>query len=106
MVSQYIDHGDGVRIWIGTAEEEAAYLELINRPPDTITMRQCRLVLFQRGLLDAINQAVASMGQAAEIEWEYATEVKRGHPLVAGIAAMTGMTTEQMDTMFKEAAVL
>lgn len=76
------------------------------RVPESITMRQCRLILLQRNLLDNVNQAVAGTGSAAEIEWEYATDVPRNHPLVAGIAQLLNFSGDQMDQMFIEASTL
>ena len=74
--------------------------------PRSITMRQCRLMLLRHDMLDAINAMVNEMSAADKIEWEYASEVRLDHPLVAGIAQALGMTTDQMRQMFVEAANL
>lgn len=78
--------------------------------PEVVTMRQARLALLSAGLLAQVNTAVANMpgteGDAASIEWEYAQEVRRDSPLVAGLSAALGLTDETMDNLYKVAAGL
>ena len=72
----------------------------------SVTMRQARLQLLAIGKLAEVDAAVAGMGTAAQIEWEYATEVQRSNQLVMGIQALLQWTDEQLDTYFREAAKL
>lgn len=76
--------------------------------PQEVSMRQAKLALLQYGLLSQINQAIASMpgvqGEAARIEWEYATAVKRNATLLVHIATAFGLTDEQLDNLFILAA--
>jgi hypothetical protein len=76
----------------------------------SVTMRQARLALLQAGLLAQVDAAIASMpgvdGEAARIEWEYATEVRRDSPLVDGLAAALSLTPEQLDNLFETGAAL
>lgn len=78
--------------------------------PTVVTMRQARLALFNAGLLPTVNVAIESMpgtaGEAARIEWEYAATVDRNSPLVAGLIAALSLTTEQLDSLFTQAASL
>lgn len=74
--------------------------------PQTVTMRQARLALLGAGLLDAVNASIGELGQAAQIEWEYATEVHRQSPLVAGLTAALGLTDAQLDQLFVTASGL
>lgn len=78
--------------------------------PEVVTMRQARLALLSAGLLAQVNTAVANMpgteGDAASIEWEYAQEVRRDSPLVAGLSAALGLTDETLDNLYKVAAGL
>lgn len=71
-----------------------------------ISMRQCRLALLAHGLLDSVNNAIMSMPQASQIEWEYASQVQRDNPLVAGMMQLLGMDAAQMDALFNEAYAL
>lgn len=76
--------------------------------PVEVTMRQAKLALLQFGILQQVNTAIASMtgvqSEAARIEWEYATTVKRNAPLVTQIASAFGLTDEQLDNLFILAA--
>lgn len=72
--------------------------------PSAISMRQCRLQLLAMNLLDTVDAAVAEMDQAAQIEWEYATEVLIDNPLVLGMKDALGMSDEDLRQFFIEAA--
>lgn len=76
--------------------------------PEAITMRQARLALFAAGLLDSVDAAISSLPspqrEAARIEWEYATEVRRDSPTMALIGAALGLTAEEIDALFVDAA--
>ena len=66
-------------------------LEVIDDPMPTpvirtINMRRLRLALLQMNLLDDIDAAILTQSREAQIEWEYATEVKTNHPLVVALA--------------------
>lgn len=74
--------------------------------PKSISMRQCRLVLLAHGMLTQVNQAVTTMSEAAQIEWEYASEVARTNLLVAGISALLSLSEDDMDALFLEAGEL
>lgn len=72
--------------------------------PTVVSMRQARLALLGAGLLSQVNDSLAGMigvdGEAARIEWEYATEVRRESSLVAGLSAILGLTEDQLDDLF------
>jgi hypothetical protein len=74
--------------------------------PQVISMRQARLALLAADQLTAADAAVAAAGGAAQIEWEYAAEVRRDHPLIAGIGGALGLTEEEIDELFKAAGAL
>jgi hypothetical protein len=73
--------------------------------PTSITPRQARLKLLEASLLDNL-EAVITTNRAWQIEWEYATEVKRDSPLIDAVASEAGLTVEQIDQMFIEASKL
>ena len=73
--------------------------------PSSITPRQARLKLLEADLLDNL-EAVITTNRAWQIEWEYATEVKRDSPLIDAVAVQAGLTELQIDTMFIEASKL
>jgi hypothetical protein len=88
-------------------EQEAKYLTDKAKAlvPQSITPRQARLKLLEVSLLDEL-EAVITTNRAWQIEWEYATEVKRDSLLIDAIATQTGLTSEQIDSLFIEAAKL
>jgi hypothetical protein len=71
----------------------------------SITPRQARLKLLELGLLDALENTIKT-NRAWEIEWEYATSVKRDSPLIGAVASVVGLTDDQIDTLFAEASLL
>jgi hypothetical protein len=74
--------------------------------PTVISMRQARLALHQRGYLSQVETLVSGMTEDAKITWNYATEVRREHPLVAAIAAALNLTSQQLDDLFTLGASL
>lgn len=75
-----------------------------------ITPRQMRLAMLASGIdpdgiramLDQIPDA--SQRKQAIIEWEYALSIKRDHPMLEPLAAMCGISHEQLDGLFTLAA--
>lgn len=74
--------------------------------PYSITPRQARLALLNAGLLDTAEAILAQLGRAAQITWEFATEIKRDDPLLLGLAAhpSVNLNSEQVDDLFIAAA--
>ena len=72
--------------------------------PLEVTMRQAKLALLQYGLLDQVNAAIANMpgiqGEAARINWEYASTVKRTDPLAVNLAMLFSLSEDQLDNLF------
>lgn len=75
-----------------------------------VTMRQARLALLAGGHLanaeTALNALPSPQKEAALIEWEYASEIRRDSALVTGIGAALGLTELEIDTLFETAAAL
>jgi len=79
--------------------------------PRTVTMRQARLALLSAGLLDDVDEALASIPDEAErraalIAWEYAAEVERDDHLVQSVAQAIGLSADQLDQLFAAARSL
>ena len=76
--------------------------------PVVVSMRQARLALLGADLLDSVETAIAAMtdavGKAAQIEWEYASEVRRDSQIVAALAQALQLDEETLDQLFLEAA--
>jgi hypothetical protein len=109
--------------WSGfvTAPEVQAWLAAGNTPepadpppppgiPQTVTMRQARLALLAAGKLAAVSTAIGKLPsaerEAAQIEWEYSTEVHRQRPFVLALAPALGLDDAALDALFVAAAAL
>ena len=60
----------------------------------SIDARRLRLALLQLDLLDTVEAAIATLGRAAQIEWEFATDIKESYPLVDALATELNLDTE------------
>lgn len=98
---EIVTPGDPVRV---------SYERVAHYPPPVVSMRQARLALLGAGLLAQVDAAIASMpgveGEAARIEWEYATEVRRDSALVSAIGRLLGLDDAALDELFAQAAKL
>lgn len=95
---------DELAAWID--EEKAMGWEPV-RPdpiPASVTPWQMRRALNQLGLRAAVEAAVASADQDTKDGWDYALEIRRDNPLIAGMGAALGMTEAQLDDLFRLAA--
>ena len=84
-------------------------------PPDPLrplTARQLRLGLVLHGFnLSSVEAAIDAIEdgtdrEVARIEWEYETIFERSHPFIDWLGAALGLTPEQVDDMWTEAAAL
>lgn len=76
-------------------------------PPDiVVTQRQARLALLSAGLLDSADAAINSSDQSIQIAWNYASEIRRSDPAISAVGGALGLSTEQIDVLFKYAATL
>lgn len=90
------------------AEQEAEYLEAKRKAavPQVITIRQAKLALHAAGMLDDIDAVIASADRAVQLEWEYATEIKRDWPTLVAMQGALGLTDLQVDGLFTSASTL
>lgn len=92
--------------WRGTAWEIVAAKPEAAPVPLSISMRQARLVLLGAGLLDTVNAGIKMMPVAAQIEWEFASEVRRDNALIATLATALGLDDAALDGLFTQGATL
>ena len=96
------------------SEEEAQAILAANQPPEPVpqivTMRQARLALLGAGLLSQVDAAIDALPEpqksAARIEWDYSSEVHRSRAFVQQLGAALGLTNQQLDALFTQAAKL
>lgn len=103
-------------VFEGTAEEVQAKIKELERGsqpvPESVTAWQIRRWLISQGIslakVDAAIAAIpdAAQREAAKVDWEYAPYVERSHPMLVPLGAALGMTPEQIDAAFVEAAGL
>ena len=74
--------------------------------PASITPRQCRLLLLNKGLLASVTAVIAQQNEDVRITWEYALEFRRDDPLINQLAPVLNFTQEMLDQFFIEAATL
>ena len=113
--SYELSHDGTDEVLVVSAEELEAAAAAFFPPeappvPAEITMRQARLVLLGAGLLHqvdaALNALPSPMKEAAFIEWEYSSTVKRSSTLVVQLGQSFGLTGDQIDAMFRQGATL
>lgn len=71
--------------------------------PYKISIRQAKLALLGAGLLDDIENAIASADRSVQISWEYATEFERDNPLILYFQSRLNLSKEQVDNLFMSA---
>lgn len=80
--------------------------------PVAVTARQIRLWLVAHGIsLAAVDSAIDTIPDqqtrdSVRVEWEYAPYVERAHPMIGPLAAALGLTADQVDQAFREAATI
>jgi len=76
--------------------------------PQSVTPLQARKILRAYGLYDTVSAWIASEActDAQRDEWEYAIEIRRDNETLALAAVSLGLTAEQLDQMFIDAAKL
>lgn len=101
-------HGPGEK---PTLQELQEAWDSIPPPPVIVSMTSLRLALIDAGLYQIVTSAINGIPDAteklkAQIWWATAQNVRRDHPLVAGIAALAGRTDAQVDAIFAAAQAL
>lgn len=93
-----------VEVQAKTPEEIAAYDAAL--VPQTITPRQCRLELLNRGLLSQVEVMIAQQDEATRITWEYAVLFERRNPLLLALAESLDLASSDLDEFFMAASIL
>lgn len=97
-------HRQMIAEWEALGNTIAPYVEPPEPVPQVVSMFQARAALINAGLYDTVDAAMQQAGGVNLIAWEYATEVRRDSPLVQAMAAELGLTNEQVDNLFRQAA--
>jgi len=94
----------GPKPTLAEVEARRAEIEYEQARVKVVAARQLRLALLQSGLLDTVDGAMQGADRATRIEWEYATQFERLHPMVAAMGAQLGKTEREIDDLFALAA--
>ena len=73
---------------------------------DSVTNRQLRLALNKAGVYGNVDSAIAKSTNTTELEiyWNHSTTIHRLDPWIVSVAEGMGLTDEQVDSIFEEAA--
>ncbi len=92
----------------------APYVEPVLTPEErrarmpNLSARQLRLGLLHLGKLDGVSVAIGALPEPeksqAQIEWDYASEFRRLHPLIVQLIPILGLTNEQVDPVWEQFA--
>ena len=78
--------------------------DIIEPVPESVARRQAKLQLSRVGLLDAVDELIASMpgqeGVEARIEWADAGHLRRDHPLILALGPQFDLTPQDIDALF------
>jgi len=73
-----------------------------------LSARKARLVLLNIGKLADVESAILLMDEPnksmAQVEWEYATEIRRNHPFVEVLGVILNLSEDQVDMLFIKGA--
>jgi ribosomal protein S16 len=112
---------DGVVVNIVVADAETAeangWVEAVGQyaaipspvvVPESVTMAQARKALLSAGITAAmVSKAIAELeDDAAAIDWEYSTVVRRSAALVEVLGDALGLTDSEINSLFIQAAGL
>ncbi|KAB2712769.1 hypothetical protein F9K88_07360 [Brucella intermedia] len=98
------------RLWLSPAGKitlppEPAPIDAPHVLPN-LTARQLRLGLRSLGKLAAVDTAINQLPEPAKsearIEWDYASEFRRDHPLILQLIPILGLDNEQVDALWME----
>jgi hypothetical protein len=112
----YLGIIDGVRTW-EVRDEDGNVIGMNQQAvddsvPASVSARQIRLWLLRQGIslaaVDAAIDAIPDQLQrdSVRVEWDYAPYVERTHPMLVPLAAALGLTEQQVDQAFVEAATI
>ena len=115
MIATYIGIVQGLHTWEVT--DENGVVIGINQSetftpsvPESVSARQIRLWLVRHDIsLSQVDAAIDNISDqlqrdSVRVEWDYAPYVERSHPMLVPLASALGLTEQQVDQAFIEAA--
>lgn len=74
--------------------------------PSPVLQSQARAAIYAAGLKAAVEAAVAAADSSTQALWYTAAYIDRDNPLVIALGAQLGLTSAQIDDLFRVAATL
>ena len=88
---------------LGYTEEEIALQEKERIAKLTCTKRVFALMLQELGITYTILKELIATNEQAQLEWDLCVELERKNPLLDVMALQLGVTSEQLDGLFRYA---
>lgn len=86
--------------WIAVGNEAKPAENLVRSIPASVPLWAVRVILAERGLLEAANAAITAMdNRALQVIWEYGNTVDRISPALLALAEVLGVADE-LDALF------
>lgn len=93
--------------WFNTLDDALSSPSLKSSAASAVTMRQARLAMLQKGVLDQVEAAITAAGKTAQITWTSSSMVEKTNPFVTMIGKQAlGWTDEFITELFNLAASL
>lgn len=74
--------------------------------PESVATHKMLIAMDAAGMLESVQALVNAVGGALKIAFDRAPQIHRASPMVAGMAAQLGLTSEQVDALFIAAAAI
>ena len=101
-IEKYI-YQDGEIVLNPNYEAEQAAKEAERVSKLTCTKRVFALMLQELGITYTMLKELIATNELAQLEWDLCVELERGNPLLDIMASQLGITSEQLDGLFKYA---
>lgn len=95
--------------WIQAGNSpEYFYEEPLPPVPESVSRFQARAALYQAGYLEQVNQMMQAEAtpMMAKLAWQDAQEFRRDSALVQSMGAALGLSSSQLDDLFRLAATI
>lgn len=95
--------------WVQAGNTPEEFAESPAAPvPEVVSRFKARAALYQAGLLESVEQMMASpeTPMIHRIAWQDVQEFNRSSALVAGMGQALGLSSEQIDDLFRLAATI
>lgn len=80
--------------------------ELPNAVPQSVTRFRALAALHAAGLLAQVEAVVSTLDPLAQLAWDEAATYRRDSPILLAVARQIGLTGQQVDDLFRQAAAL